>query len=155
MEQDHITALDVECSYCFCDNVVSRWPSVWHGISESMRKKTLVKAKNDSMFPSFDSLPFLHNQSLIAWVLEIWLVFLICRTVFKYSYTRCQNPNENWCCLCCKDVFCSVDLMNGHLFQHYKQTNHCLAVSCRYHWNVLYVVQPQVFYFLYFSGGIY
>ncbi|KAK9941889.1 hypothetical protein M0R45_007581 [Rubus argutus] len=46
------------------------------------------------------------------------------------SYTRCQNPNENWCCLCCKDVFCSVDLMNGHLFQHYKQTNHCLAVSC-------------------------
>ncbi|KAM5549620.1 hypothetical protein ABKV19_000840 [Rosa sericea] len=46
------------------------------------------------------------------------------------SYTRCQNPNENWCCLCCKDVFCSVDLMNGHLFQHFKQTNHCLAVSC-------------------------
>ncbi|XP_050363894.1 uncharacterized protein LOC126782644 [Argentina anserina] len=46
------------------------------------------------------------------------------------SYTRCQNPNENWCCLCCKDVFCSVDLTNGHLFQHFKQTNHCLAVSC-------------------------
>ncbi|KAL6219003.1 hypothetical protein ACLB2K_012210 [Fragaria x ananassa] len=46
------------------------------------------------------------------------------------SYTRCQNPNENWCCLCCKDVFCSVDLTNGHLFQHFKQTDHCLAVSC-------------------------
>ncbi|XP_040363771.1 uncharacterized protein LOC112172806 isoform X1 [Rosa chinensis] len=40
---------------------------------------------------------------------------------------RCQRPKENWFCLSCKDVFCSV---NRHVSEHYNQTKHCLFVYC-------------------------
>ncbi|KAM4124497.1 hypothetical protein ACB094_01G235400 [Castanea mollissima] len=41
---------------------------------------------------------------------------------------RCQHPNENWLCLCCKDVLCSR-FVNKHMLQHFQQSNHCLALS--------------------------
>ncbi|XP_057964375.1 uncharacterized protein LOC131155337 [Malania oleifera] len=41
---------------------------------------------------------------------------------------RCDNPAENWLCLCCKDVFCSR-FVNKHMLEHYQQQNHCLALS--------------------------
>ncbi|KGN52775.1 histone deacetylase 6 [Cucumis sativus] len=42
--------------------------------------------------------------------------------------SQCQNPKENWVCLCCKDVFCSR-FVNKHMLQHYEQSTHCLALS--------------------------
>lgn len=44
---------------------------------------------------------------------------------------RCQHPNENWLCLCCKDVLCSR-FVNKHMLEHYHQSNHCLALSYRF-----------------------
>ncbi|KAK9286218.1 hypothetical protein L1049_014603 [Liquidambar formosana] len=41
---------------------------------------------------------------------------------------RCNNPNENWLCLCCKDVFCSR-FVNKHMLEHFQQTSHGLALS--------------------------
>ncbi|XP_059445054.1 uncharacterized protein LOC132176912 isoform X2 [Corylus avellana] len=41
---------------------------------------------------------------------------------------RCQHPDENWLCLCCKDVLCSR-FANKHMLEHYQQSNHCLALS--------------------------
>ncbi|XP_050104681.1 uncharacterized protein LOC126584289 [Malus sylvestris] len=41
---------------------------------------------------------------------------------------RCQHPNENWLCLCCKDVLCSR-YVNKHMLQHYQRANRCLALS--------------------------
>ncbi|XP_062178092.1 uncharacterized protein LOC133882880 [Alnus glutinosa] len=41
---------------------------------------------------------------------------------------RCQHPDENWLCLCCKDVLCSR-FVNKHMLQHHQQSNHCLALS--------------------------
>ncbi|KAL7002890.1 hypothetical protein U1Q18_004049 [Sarracenia purpurea var. burkii] len=41
---------------------------------------------------------------------------------------RCQHPNENWLCLCCKDVLCSR-FINKHMLEHYQETNHCLALG--------------------------
>ncbi|KAL8540437.1 hypothetical protein ACS0TY_001873 [Phlomoides rotata] len=41
---------------------------------------------------------------------------------------RCQHPEENWLCLCCKDVLCSR-FVNKHMLQHYQQDNHNLALS--------------------------
>ncbi|KAG6414959.1 hypothetical protein SASPL_122357 [Salvia splendens] len=43
-------------------------------------------------------------------------------------FKRCQHPNENWLCLCCKDVLCSR-FVNKHMLEHYQQTNHNLALS--------------------------
>ncbi|RXH87453.1 hypothetical protein DVH24_034353 [Malus domestica] len=48
-------------------------------------------------------------------------------SLFSY-YTRCQHPNENWLCLCCKDVLCSR-YVNKHMLQHYQRANRCLALS--------------------------
>ncbi|KAK9941888.1 hypothetical protein M0R45_007580 [Rubus argutus] len=42
---------------------------------------------------------------------------------------RCQHPSKNWFCLSCKDVLCAR-IANGHFFEHYQQTKHCLAVHC-------------------------
>ncbi|KAK6945999.1 Zinc finger, UBP-type [Dillenia turbinata] len=44
------------------------------------------------------------------------------------SCSRCDKPNENWLCLCCKDVLCSR-FVNKHMLEHYQQRNHCLALS--------------------------
>ncbi|KAJ7967558.1 Histone deacetylase 6 [Quillaja saponaria] len=41
---------------------------------------------------------------------------------------RCQHPQENWLCLCCKEVLCSR-FVNKHMLQHYQQINHCVALS--------------------------
>ncbi|XP_010547951.1 PREDICTED: histone deacetylase 6 [Tarenaya hassleriana] len=41
---------------------------------------------------------------------------------------RCQNPVENWLCLCCEEVLCSR-FVNRHMLSHYHQTGHCLALS--------------------------
>ncbi|KAK2664900.1 hypothetical protein Ddye_003474, partial [Dipteronia dyeriana] len=41
---------------------------------------------------------------------------------------RCDQPNENWLCLCCKDVLCSR-YVNKHMLQHFQQTNHSVALS--------------------------
>ncbi|KAG6600290.1 Histone deacetylase 6, partial [Cucurbita argyrosperma subsp. sororia] len=41
---------------------------------------------------------------------------------------ECENPKENWLCLCCKNVFCSR-FVNKHMLQHYQQSNHSLALS--------------------------
>ncbi|KAH0977852.1 hypothetical protein GBA52_027571 [Prunus armeniaca] len=43
---------------------------------------------------------------------------------------RCQDLKESWVCLSCKDVFCSR-YVNMHFVEHYGQTKHCLAASCR------------------------
>ncbi|XP_021832768.1 RING finger protein ETP1-like [Prunus avium] len=48
---------------------------------------------------------------------------------------RCQDLKETWVCLSCKDVFCSR-IVNRHFVEHYEQTNHCLAASCRYHQRI-------------------
>ncbi|XP_024016517.1 histone deacetylase 6 isoform X4 [Eutrema salsugineum] len=50
--------------------------------------------------------------------------------------SRCENPVENWLCLCCKEVLCSR-FVNRHMLMHHQQTGHCLALSyrtvtCRY-----------------------
>ncbi|KAK9941886.1 hypothetical protein M0R45_007578 [Rubus argutus] len=42
---------------------------------------------------------------------------------------KCQHPNENWFCLSCKDVLCGRSV-KGHFVEHYRQTKHCLALSC-------------------------
>ncbi|KAK4800818.1 hypothetical protein SAY86_021305 [Trapa natans] len=42
--------------------------------------------------------------------------------------SRCDHPDENWLCLCCKEVLCSR-FVNKHMLHHYQQTNHCLALS--------------------------
>lgn len=44
---------------------------------------------------------------------------------------RCENPVENWLCLCCKEVLCSR-FVNRHMLMHHQQTGHCLALSYRY-----------------------
>ncbi|KAL0454300.1 UNVERIFIED_CONTAM: Histone deacetylase 6 [Sesamum latifolium] len=41
---------------------------------------------------------------------------------------RCQHPEENWLCLCCKDVLCSR-FVNKHMLEHYQQKHHNLALS--------------------------
>ncbi|XP_056841838.1 uncharacterized protein LOC108832422 [Raphanus sativus] len=41
---------------------------------------------------------------------------------------RCENPVENWLCLCCKEVLCSR-FVNRHMLMHHQQTAHCLALS--------------------------
>ncbi|KAL2537254.1 Regulator of Vps4 activity in the MVB pathway protein [Forsythia ovata] len=41
---------------------------------------------------------------------------------------RCEHPDENWLCLCCKDVLCSR-FVNKHMLEHNQQSNHCLALS--------------------------
>ncbi|PSS26135.1 Histone deacetylase [Actinidia chinensis var. chinensis] len=41
---------------------------------------------------------------------------------------RCHHPNENWLCLCCKDVLCSR-FINKHMLEHYQETSHCVALS--------------------------
>ncbi|CAM8945021.1 unnamed protein product [Rhodiola kirilowii] len=41
---------------------------------------------------------------------------------------RCQHPDENWLCLCCKDVLCSR-FVNKHMVEHNQETSHCLALS--------------------------
>ncbi|XP_057783048.1 uncharacterized protein LOC131000918 [Salvia miltiorrhiza] len=41
---------------------------------------------------------------------------------------RCQHPDENWLCLCCKDVLCSR-FVNKHMLEHYQQKSHNLALS--------------------------
>ncbi|KAM3761052.1 hypothetical protein ACB098_01G238100, partial [Castanea mollissima] len=43
---------------------------------------------------------------------------------------RCQDPNDNWLCLCCKFVLCSR-YVNKHMMQHFQQSNHCLALDYR------------------------
>ncbi|KAK3193007.1 hypothetical protein Dsin_024317 [Dipteronia sinensis] len=52
---------------------------------------------------------------------------------------RCEQPNENWLCLCCKVVLCSR-YVNKHMLQHFQQTNHSVALSYRYNQNQLLVV---------------
>uniref|UniRef100_A0A7I4DZI8 UBP-type domain-containing protein n=1 Tax=Physcomitrium patens TaxID=3218 RepID=A0A7I4DZI8_PHYPA len=42
----------------------------------------------------------------------------------------CKNPNENWLCLCCHEVFCSR-FINGHMLAHFKDANHPLAAGFR------------------------
>uniref|UniRef100_A0A7N0TMS2 UBP-type domain-containing protein n=1 Tax=Kalanchoe fedtschenkoi TaxID=63787 RepID=A0A7N0TMS2_KALFE len=42
--------------------------------------------------------------------------------------SRCQHPDENWLCLCCKDVFCSR-FVNKHMVDHNQATSHSLAFS--------------------------
>lgn len=43
--------------------------------------------------------------------------------------SRCHHPNENWLCLCCKDVLCSR-FINRHMLEHYQETTtHCVALS--------------------------
>ncbi|KAK4424250.1 Histone deacetylase 6 [Sesamum alatum] len=44
------------------------------------------------------------------------------------SCNRCQHPEENWLCLCCKDVLCSR-FVNKHMLEHYQQKHHNLALS--------------------------
>ncbi|KAK4405175.1 Histone deacetylase 6 [Sesamum angolense] len=44
---------------------------------------------------------------------------------------RCQHPEENWLCLCCKDVLCSR-FVNKHMLEHYQQMHHNLALSYRF-----------------------
>ncbi|CAK9181160.1 unnamed protein product [Ilex paraguariensis] len=41
---------------------------------------------------------------------------------------RCHHLEENWLCLCCKDILCSR-FVNKHMLEHYQQRNHCLALS--------------------------
>ncbi|PIN20472.1 Histone deacetylase [Handroanthus impetiginosus] len=41
---------------------------------------------------------------------------------------RCQHPDENWLCLCCKDVLCSR-FVNRHMLEHYQQQHHNVALS--------------------------
>ncbi|XP_027362158.1 histone deacetylase 6 [Abrus precatorius] len=41
---------------------------------------------------------------------------------------RCQHPTENWVCLSCKQVLCSR-FVNKHMLQHFRDTNHCIALS--------------------------
>ncbi|GFP99605.1 histone deacetylase 6 [Phtheirospermum japonicum] len=41
---------------------------------------------------------------------------------------RCEHPDENWLCLCCKDVLCSR-FVNKHMLEHYQQKQHNLALS--------------------------
>ncbi|PON90566.1 Histone deacetylase superfamily [Trema orientale] len=40
----------------------------------------------------------------------------------------CQHPEENWLCLCCKEVLCSR-FVNKHMLNHYHHANHSLALS--------------------------
>ncbi|KMZ69809.1 Ubiquitin carboxyl-terminal hydrolase [Zostera marina] len=40
----------------------------------------------------------------------------------------CQHTRENWICLICKDILCSR-FVNKHMFNHYQETGHCLALS--------------------------
>uniref|UniRef100_A0A0D3E2W3 UBP-type domain-containing protein n=1 Tax=Brassica oleracea var. oleracea TaxID=109376 RepID=A0A0D3E2W3_BRAOL len=40
----------------------------------------------------------------------------------------CENPVENWLCLCCKEVMCSR-FVNRHMLMHHQQTAHCLTLS--------------------------
>ncbi|XP_024016518.1 histone deacetylase 6 isoform X5 [Eutrema salsugineum] len=35
--------------------------------------------------------------------------------------SRCENPVENWLCLCCKEVLCSR-FVNRHMLMHHQQT---------------------------------
>lgn len=44
---------------------------------------------------------------------------------------RCEHPQENWLCLCCKDVLCSR-FVNKHMLEHYQQKQHNLALSYRF-----------------------
>lgn len=44
---------------------------------------------------------------------------------------RCQHPDENWLCLCCKEVLCSR-FVNKHMLEHYQQEHHNLALSYRF-----------------------
>ncbi|XP_024924425.3 uncharacterized protein LOC107404469 isoform X2 [Ziziphus jujuba] len=41
---------------------------------------------------------------------------------------RCEHPDENWLCLCCKEVLCSR-FVNKHMLHHFHQANHSLALS--------------------------
>ncbi|KAH6767067.1 histone deacetylase-like protein [Perilla frutescens var. hirtella] len=41
---------------------------------------------------------------------------------------RCEHPDENWLCLCCKDVLCSR-FVNKHMLDHYQNEHHNLALS--------------------------
>ncbi|EXB76677.1 Histone deacetylase 6 [Morus notabilis] len=40
----------------------------------------------------------------------------------------CEHPDENWLCLCCKEVLCSR-FVNKHMLNHYHNTSHSLALS--------------------------
>lgn len=44
---------------------------------------------------------------------------------------RCQHPDENWLCLCCKEVLCSR-FVNKHMLEHYQEELHNLALSYRF-----------------------
>ncbi|XP_073029828.1 uncharacterized protein [Primulina eburnea] len=41
---------------------------------------------------------------------------------------RCEHPDENWLCLCCKDVLCSR-FVNKHMLEHFRREKHSLALS--------------------------
>lgn len=63
---------------------------------------------------------------------------------------RCHHPNENWLCLCCKDVLCSR-FINRHMLEHYQETTtHCVALSYRYSFNIWEKTSLQaLMFFLY------
>ncbi|XP_059652544.1 uncharacterized protein LOC132299756 [Cornus florida] len=41
---------------------------------------------------------------------------------------RCHHPDDNWLCLCCKDVLCSR-YVNNHMLDHFQQSKHCVALG--------------------------
>ncbi|XP_059652539.1 uncharacterized protein LOC132299753 isoform X3 [Cornus florida] len=41
---------------------------------------------------------------------------------------RCHHPDDNWLCLCCKDVLCSR-YVNKHMLDHFQQSKHCVALG--------------------------
>ncbi|XP_062177980.1 uncharacterized protein LOC133882781 isoform X4 [Alnus glutinosa] len=61
---------------------------------------------------------------------------------------RCQHPDENWLCLCCKDVLCSR-FVNKHMLQHHQQSNHCLALS----YSLITVKSPNIRALIFCNGG--
>lgn len=44
---------------------------------------------------------------------------------------RCEHPEENWLCLCCKEVLCSR-FVNKHMLEHFREKHHDLALSYRF-----------------------
>lgn len=71
---------------------------------------------------------------LFCWHLAVywfWLMVVLIQSSFFLMCIRCQNPVENWLCLCCKEVLCSR-FVNRHMLMHHQQTGHCLALSYRY-----------------------